>query len=78
MLPYQVKLGDGCQVGHKSMLLDDKMALGGHFNEAEIAKTLHEDADTRPGGADHGGQFFVRDSQLNADAARVFYAKFSG
>jgi hypothetical protein len=31
------------------------------FNEAEFAKTIHEEADAGPGGADHFGQSFLCD-----------------
>jgi hypothetical protein len=31
------------------------------FNKAEIAKTIHEEANAGPGGADHFGQSFLRD-----------------
>jgi hypothetical protein len=31
------------------------------FNKAESAKTIHEEANAGPGGADHFGQSFLRD-----------------
>jgi len=31
------------------------------FNKAEFTKTIHEEADARPGGADHFGQSFLCD-----------------
>src|SRR5581483_12506860 len=71
-------LGNGRQVSHQLVLLDDEMVLGGHLNEAEVAKALHKDADSRTRRADHRGQFFVCNSQLDADAARVFLAMPSG
>jgi hypothetical protein len=33
------------------------------FNQAELAKAIHEEADAGPGGADHLRQSFLRDGR---------------
>ena len=52
------------------------IAIG--FDEFEVAKSLHQEADTRPRRAYHLRQFFMGNLRFNADTARVLLAHGAG
>ena len=64
-------------IGEFVFLDDEKMIVVG-FDQSQVTKSLHEQADPRPRRADHLGQFFMGNLQLDANAARVFLAHGAG
>jgi hypothetical protein len=60
------------------VFLDDEKMIAIGFDQSQVAKFRHEDADPRPRRADHLRQFFMGNLQLDADAARVLLAHGAG
>jgi hypothetical protein len=70
-------LGDVSQVISELLLFDNEKVIFIRLNQPHIPKPLHKHADPGPCGADHFRQFFMRDFQFDADAARIFLAEFA-
>src|SRR5690349_9852916 len=71
-------LSDLGQVSVEFLFFDDEEVLLARLNQPEVAKSLHEDADSRPRGADYLGQFLVRNLVVDAQTFRVSLAKGAG
>ena len=72
---YTVDLGDLREVVDQLVFLDDEKMIAIGFNQSQVAKSLHEQADPWPRRADHSGQFLMGNLQFDANAARVFFAE---
>ena len=48
------------------------------LNQPKVMEPLHEQADPRPRRADHLGQFFMGNLELDTNAARIFLAHGAG
>ena len=60
------------------VFLDDEKAISIRLDQPKIVKPLHKQADPWPRRADHLGEFFRGNLQLDANAARVFLAECTG
>ena len=70
-------LSDLSEVISEFLFLDNEEMIFVRLNQPQIPKPLHKHADPGPCGADHFRQFFMRDFQFDAYAARVFLAEFA-
>ena len=52
-------LGNRREVTGELLFLDDQVMLFSQFDQIQVSKSLHEDADPRSGCTDHRGEFFV-------------------
>ena len=68
-------LGDVSQVVSELHFFDNEKVIFIRLNQPQIPKPLHKHADPGPCGTDHFRQFFMRDFQFDADAARIFLAE---
>src|SRR4030095_12879717 len=67
-------LGDLSKVSSELLFLDDEKVICVCLNQPEVMKALHKHADPGTRRAHHLRQFFMRDFQFDANAARVFLA----
>jgi hypothetical protein len=70
-------LSDLSEVISEFLFLDNEEMIFVRLNQPQIPKPLHKHADPGPCGADHFRQFFMRDFQFDAYAARVLLAEFA-
>jgi hypothetical protein len=71
----RAKLGNLREVTHELVFFDNQEVIFVCLKQPQILKALHEHADAGPRRAHHLRQFFLRDLQLDEDAARVFLAE---
>ena len=67
-------LGDLREIIDEFVFFDDQEMILIGLDQAEIMKPLHKQTDPRPGRADHLGEFFVGNLELDANTARIFLA----
>ena len=70
--------GDVHQVIVELFFFDDEEVILIGFDQPQVVKPLHEQADPRPRRAHHRRQFLMGNSQFDANAARVLLAHGSG
>jgi hypothetical protein len=64
--------GDLVEVLGKLAFFDDEKAILVRFYKTKIVKSLHKKTNTGTRGSNHFGQFFVGNSEFDANAAGVF------
>jgi hypothetical protein len=66
--------GDLSEVASEFFFFDDEKAISIGLDQPEIVEALHKQTDPGPRRAHHLRQFFVRNPQFDANAARVLLA----
>jgi len=69
--------GDLSEVIRELLFFDNEEVIFVRLNQPQVPKPLHKHADSGPCGTNHLRQFFMRDLQFDAYAARIFLAEFA-
>ena len=78
MLKRNIALGDLSQIVSEFPFFDNKKAISIRLDQPKVMKSLHKQTDPRPRRAHHLGEFFMRNLQFDANAARIFLAHGAG